>query len=92
MKDKPYFLMLVLAILAGFVGGTLASRGFMAAPVFAQKEVNPPGVIEAEEFRLVDKDGKTAARLTMRDGNILAEIPDLTRWTIQLLKGANPKE
>jgi hypothetical protein len=77
--------MLVLALLAGFLGGMGASRLF-TRPVFAEKKTEAAKVIEAQEFRLVDKEGRTGARLTMRDGKIVAEIPDLTQWTIKLLQ------
>jgi hypothetical protein len=92
MNKKQYSMMLVLAVFAGFVGGEVASRVFTLHPAFAQKTSRPVEIIEAQEFRLVDKDGKTKARLTMRNGKLLAEIPDLTRWTIRLLEEAKEKE
>jgi hypothetical protein len=77
--------MLLLAIMAGFLGGAVASRVFTLEPALAQKKPGAIDVIEAQEFRLVNKEGKTEARLTMRNGRLFAEIPDLTKWTIQFL-------
>ena len=84
MKGKPCGSMIVLAVMAGFVAGVVASWLFVTQPVFAQKNAGSAKVIEAQEFRLVDKDGRTAARLTMRGGKVLAEIPDPTDWAIEL--------
>ena len=92
MNKKQYSVMLVLAMFAGFVGGVVASRLFTLQPAFAQKTSKPVEIIEAQEFRLVDKNGRTEARLTMRDGKLLAEIPDLTKWTIRLMEEAKGKE
>ena len=46
-------------------------------------------MIEAQEFRLLDKDGKAVARLTVQGGNILAEVPDFSGWTIRFPKRAS---
>lgn len=67
MNRKEYVLMLTLAVLAGLVGGVVSSRFFMGEPVFAQKTPQHPKVISAEEFRLVDKDGKERAKLGLVD-------------------------
>ena len=63
MNKKQYSLMLVLALVAGLVGGVVSSQFFMGQPAFAEKKSNPMKVVESEEFRLVDKDGKTRAFL-----------------------------
>ena len=86
MKQRKWWFMLFLPIVAGFVGGAVASRVFTLELALAQKKPKPIEVIEAQEFRLVNKEGKTEARLTMRNGRLFAEIPDLTKWTIQLLQ------
>lgn len=85
MRNRQYWSILVLAVLGGFGGGALASRLFTVQPVFAEKKAKPAAVIEAQEFRLVDTDGKTGARLTIQNGKIFAEIPDLTEWRVKLL-------
>ena len=58
MNKKQFGLLLVLSLLAGLVGGILTSQFFLGTPVFAQKKVGPHNVVTAEEFRLVDKEGK----------------------------------
>ena len=83
---------IVLAIIVGFMGGVVTNRVATFQPVFAQESVKPTKVIEAEEFRLVDRDGNTRARLTIRDGKVFAEIPDLSKWTVKLLQGARAEQ
>ena len=63
MNKKQYSLMLVLALVAGLVGGVVSSQFLMGQPAFAEKKSKPLKVVESEEFRLVDKDGKTRAFL-----------------------------
>jgi len=63
MNKKEYSLMLVLALVAGLVGGVVSSQFFVGQPAFAEKDAKTEKVIEAEEFRLVDKDGRTRAFL-----------------------------
>jgi len=92
MNKKQWRSMLLLAMLAGFVGGMVVSWLFANQPVFAEKRFEPAKVIEAQEFRLMDRDGKTVARLTVRDGRVLAEIPELTKWAIKLSEEAKGKE
>lgn len=57
MEKKQLWSMLALAILAGFVGGAVASRVFTLQPVFAAKKSNPGRLIEAQALRIVDEDG-----------------------------------
>jgi hypothetical protein len=91
MSKKRYSVTLVLlGMFAGFFGGAMASQVLVFQSAFAEKKSNSNEVIQAQEFRLVNRSGKTEARLTVRDGKLLAEIPDLNKWTIQLLEG--PKE
>jgi hypothetical protein len=73
-------------------GGVLGSRVFTSQPVSAQEESKPAKVIQAQEFRLVDDEGKTCARLTLRPGKPLAEVPDLTKWTISFVEKAKGKQ
>ena len=63
MSRKQYGFMILLAIVAGLVGGMLSSQFLMGEPVFAQKTPQAQKVIEAQEFRVVDKDGKSRVRL-----------------------------
>ena|SRR3972149_2312968 len=72
MNRKEYWLMLMLAVVAGMVGGAMSSRIFIGVPVFAQKPAEPAKVITAEEFRLIDKDGKLRAMLYTPDKDVVA--------------------
>lgn len=73
MNRKQYSFMLVLALVAGLVGGVISSRYFEGQPVAAapQKvvvgEPTPKKVIEAEEFRVVNKEKKVLATLTYQE-------------------------
>ena len=92
MSRRACWFCVVMAMLAGFMGGTVADRLSTPEPVFAQQETQVGKVIEAQEFRLLDKDGKAVARLTVQGGGILAEIPDFSGWTIRFLKKTPAKE
>ncbi len=48
--------------------------------------------MEAQEFRLVDDLGYTRAVLTVRNGKVLAEIPDFSKWTIKFREEGKEKE
>ncbi len=63
MTKKDYGLVLLLAMIFGLAGGTVASRFFMDEPVFAAKTPKPQKVITAEKFVLVDEDGVSRAVL-----------------------------
>jgi hypothetical protein len=58
MKTKPQVLIIFLASLAGFIGGLISHHVFETRPAFAVKETQHRKVVMAEEFRVVDKDGK----------------------------------
>jgi len=60
MGRKPSAGMLVWTVLAGMLGGAAAARLVMVQPAWGQGRSR---VVEAEEFRLVEKDGKPCARL-----------------------------
>jgi hypothetical protein len=62
MNRKQYLLMLILALIGGVIGGALSSKVFIDTQVFAQDK-NKKRVIEAEEFRVVDREGIICARL-----------------------------
>jgi len=67
MSRKQYGLMLVLAVIAGLVGGVVSSFLFMGTPVFAQK-TEVADIIRAKRFEVVDKDGKLHAALYLLAG------------------------
>jgi len=58
MKTKPQLYIILLATLAGFMGGLISNHIFETRPAFAVKEPKYQKVVTAEEFRVVDKDGK----------------------------------
>lgn len=58
MKNKPQFLIILLAAAAGFVGGLISNQIIATRPALAVKNTQYQKVVIAEEFRVVDKDGK----------------------------------
>lgn len=64
MKKKELRWMFVAIVIAGFLGGALSGL-LRAEPVFAQKKSAPARSIKAENFELVDNQGRTRAKLTM---------------------------
>jgi len=68
MNQKQFLLTLLVAVMSGFLGGALSVWFLMPQSVLAQDE--PQKVIEAEEFRVVDEDGKTLWEVSSRpDGH-----------------------
>jgi hypothetical protein len=50
--------MTILALVAGFIGGLFSNRFLFLGPMDSQNDVNSKSVIVANEFHLVDEDGK----------------------------------
>ncbi|HKW87008.1 MAG TPA: hypothetical protein VJM82_08055 [Nitrospiraceae bacterium] len=66
MLKKEYGMILVLSMIFGLVSGALASFLFLSGPVVVQEPMNQsPKVISAEEFQLVDPQGKPRALLAL---------------------------
>jgi hypothetical protein len=63
MRRREVLLIIALTVVAGVVGGALSNRVFMARTAAAQEAEQQRKVITAEEFRLVDEDGKIRAVL-----------------------------
>jgi len=61
MNRRQLLLTLLVAIISGFLGGALSVWFLMPPSVLAQDEV--PKVIEAQEFRVVDDEGRMRAKL-----------------------------
>ena len=57
MKTKPQVFIILLAALAGFMGGLISHHVFETRPAFAVKKIQHQKVVMAEKFRVVDKDG-----------------------------------
>ena len=68
MNKKQYSLLLVYPLLAGLVGGALASQFLVGQPVFADKMAESKKMMVAEEFRLVDKKGEVLSTWGMYAG------------------------
>jgi hypothetical protein len=73
MTYKQYSLMLVLAVIAGFLGGILAAKVFTIQPAYGEKAAEIPKVIAAEQFRVVDTSGRVRARLKETGVDVLYE-------------------
>ena len=63
MKTKQQLFIILLASFAGFVGGLISNQIIETRPAFAVKEPKYQKVVIAEEFRVVDKDGKIIGSL-----------------------------
>ncbi len=61
MNSRQFATLAVLVILSGLLGGMISVRFLLPESVMAQD--SRPKVIEAEEFRVVDREGRTRARL-----------------------------
>jgi len=68
MNKKQCGLLLVLSLLAGLTGGIFANQFFLGTPVLAENKVGSQNVVIAEEFRLVDKEGKILSTWGMYAG------------------------
>lgn len=58
MKNKQPLFIILLAAFAGFAGGFISSQIFQTKPAFAEKGLSHQKVVTAEEFRVIDQDGK----------------------------------
>lgn len=63
MTKKQCSLMLVLALVAGLVGGVVSGQFLVGQNAFAEKEPKPTKIISAERFFLMDEDGRPRATL-----------------------------
>ena len=61
MSRKDRFLVLALALAAGFLGGA-GGRWWTLPAVFAQDAPQPAQTVRAERFEVVDKEGKRRGR------------------------------
>jgi len=69
MLKKEYGMIMVLSMAFGLAGGALASFMFLGGPVepvvVQEPIIQSPKVINAEEFQLVDSQGKPRAFLAL---------------------------
>lgn len=80
MHRREYWTMLAVALIGGLAGGMLSGRLFVGETVIAQEPPKRAKVIEAEEFRVVDKNAKVRAVLAVgRDGSSTLLMTDTVR-------------
>jgi hypothetical protein len=72
MKTKQSVAIVFLAAFAGFVGGLISNQIFEPRPALAQKESAPSKIVSAQEFRVVDTDGRILGRF-----GVFGDLPDL---------------
>ena len=63
MRKRDLVLLLAVSIISGLIGGFIANQVFNGKTAMAQGNEDPPGLIQAQEFRLVDSQGKIFAAL-----------------------------
>ena len=68
MNRRVYSLILLLALTAGVVGGILASHFLVTTPILAAKTLEPQKIVAAEEFRLIDHEGRILSTWGMYAG------------------------
>jgi hypothetical protein len=68
MNKSIFSLILLLGLTAGLAGGILASHFLVTAPVLAAKTSEPQNIVAAEEFRLLDKEGRILSTWGMYAG------------------------
>ena len=68
MNKSIFSLILLLGFSGGLAGGILASHFFGAPPVLADKPPEAQKVVAAEEFRLLDKEGRILSTWGMYAG------------------------
>jgi len=61
MNKENFALLVIVAVVSGLTGGAISTFLLMPPSVLAQD--GPQKVIEAEQFRVVDQDGNTRAKL-----------------------------
>ena len=94
MSKKQYSLIVVLAFVGGLMGGVLSSRLLMGQPARAENKATSLQIIDAEEFRVVDKNGRKRAQLMLTDlgspALILRDENELIRLHLQLVPKGFP--
>lgn len=92
MNRKQYSLIVVLALVAGLVGGVFSSQYFIGVPVFAQK--TSQDVIKAKEFRLLDNQGRTRAALGTHEQGVVFGMTDnngILRVALEIANDGDPQ-
>jgi hypothetical protein len=84
MKQNQSITTIILALIAGLVGGIISCWFFVGAPVFATNSGDNPGFVTTERLQIVDENGAVratigialdgAVRLSMLDENYVPRI------------------
>ena len=73
MKRKQQLTVIFMAALAGFSGGLISNQILQIPSAFAAKSFANEKVVTAEEFQVVDQDGKIVGRF-----GTFADLPELS--------------
>jgi hypothetical protein len=73
MKSKQQLTVILMAAVAGFIGGLISNQIVQSQAAFAEKGFAPQKVVVAEEFQVVDQDGKIVGRF-----GTSGDLPDLS--------------
>ena len=65
MKKRDFILLLAVSIVSGLMGGFIANQVFNGKTAIAQSGQEALGLVQAQEFRLVDDQGKIFAVLAV---------------------------
>lgn len=68
MNKKQHTLTVVLALVAGLVGGIISSQLLIDQPVYAEKKPAHEKLVRTEKLEIVDEEGKVYARLKQEGG------------------------
>lgn len=68
MNKSIFSLILLLGLTGGLAGGILANHFLVTPPVLAAKTSEPQNIVAAEEFRLLDKEGRILSTWGMYAG------------------------
>ncbi len=77
MNSKQFLLTVSVAVISGVLGGALSVFFMMPQSVLAQDE--PPKVIEAQEFRVVDDNGVVRGSIGLNQSGVTLNFRDVTR-------------
>jgi hypothetical protein len=72
MNKKQLGGLMIIAMLAGLLGGALSNQILRGETVSAREGSQSAKIVEAEEFRLVTKDGQPRATLLLWNGDLPA--------------------
>ena len=90
MNRTQYGLILVLAIFAGFVGGTTADWFYMGSSPPDQQGSRPREEIQAQRFVVIDRDGHKRAILGVKGDEVAIQTHQSLRDAIQHLPSDSP--